>query len=92
MTVAAMASSSYIMPAMGCAELSRAVRMTAAIALTKPGHRVDHRLVEPHRDTRQPRRFLVAADGVDVAAEGRTREHDVRDDVDGGRQPRPVPE
>ena len=36
MTVAAMASSSYIMPAMGCAELRRAVRITAATALMSP--------------------------------------------------------
>ena len=35
-TVAAMASSSYIMPAIGCAELSRAVRMIAATALISP--------------------------------------------------------
>src|SRR6185503_19618393 len=35
-TVAAMASSSYIMPAIGCAELSRAVRITAATALINP--------------------------------------------------------
>ena len=35
-TVAAIASSSYIIPAIGCAELSRAVRITAAVALIKP--------------------------------------------------------
>ena len=36
MTVAAMASSSYMIPAMGCAELSRAVSRTAATALASP--------------------------------------------------------
>ena len=36
MTVAAIASSSYMMPAIGCAELSRAVSTAAATALVTP--------------------------------------------------------
>ena len=36
MTVAAMASSSYMMPAVGCAEFSRAVSTTAATPLVRP--------------------------------------------------------
>ena len=35
-TVAAIASSSYIIPAIGCAELSLAVRTIAATALIRP--------------------------------------------------------
>jgi hypothetical protein len=37
MTVAAIASSSYIMPAIGCAELRRAVSTAAAIAMARLG-------------------------------------------------------
>ena len=47
-----------------------------------PGQHVDHRLVEAHGHAGEPRRLLVAADRVDVAAEARAREHEVRDGVD----------
>ena len=48
----------------------------------QPRHAVDHRLVEADRDARQARRFFVAADRVDVAAERRPREHEMRGGVD----------
>ena len=82
MTVAAIASSSYIMPAMGCAEFSRAVSRIAASPLSSPASAVDQRLVEADVDAREPRRLFVAADRVGVATELRAPQNEVRDDVD----------
>ena len=46
------------------------------------GHAVDRRLVKPHGDAGQARRLLVAADRVDIAAEGGARQHEMRHGVD----------
>ena len=86
MTVAAIASSSYIMPAMGWAELRRAVRMAAASALTSPDSTYTIVLWKRTDHAGEPRRLLVAADRVDVAAEARAGQDEVGGDVDGQRE------
>ena len=74
-TTAAMASSSSPWPASGLPWRYCATKSTAATPASIPEMRVGGDLGPRDVDAREPRRLLVAADGVDVAAERGEAQH-----------------